>query len=154
MGLSNLHWKDLGSSNPWKLWMNDCLMITAHKNTFFKGVAALPGASIVNTFQNAPLVSTTEQFMKDGAKLSFAHWATVTSWAASLLSQCAVCECVKAWKYSDIHWRPVLFFVLGWLVANVPVRHLSFSKRYKCTFFSKCTKLCVLLQACCMSKCW
>lgn len=45
-----------------------------------------------------------------------------------------------------------LFFrmVNGKYVCMAPV----ISQRYKCTFFSKCMKLCVLLQACCMSKCW
>lgn len=39
-------------------------------------------------------------------------------------------------------------------MANMSVWHLSFPKDTNVLFFSKCTKLCVLLQACCMSKCW
>lgn len=95
-------------------WLLNCCCAQKYH---FKVVVALPGSNVVNTFQNLPLFSTTEQNLKGWAMFCVAHWATVTSWAALLLSQCAVCEwCVKAWKYSDT--EVCLFFSCFFMVCD------------------------------------
>lgn len=49
--------EDLRSINPWKLWMNA-------QKYLFKVVVLLSGADVVNTFQNLPLFSKTEEYLK------------------------------------------------------------------------------------------
>lgn len=110
-----------------KEWMLRCCCAQKY---LFKVVVALPGVNVVNAFQNLPLFSKTEEYLKGWAMFCVTHWATVSSWAALLLSQCAVCEwCVKAWKSRDMEaWFVFFRLFLGWFVTIVSVWHLSFPK--------------------------